>query len=246
MPAQRPNSVSLAIVKRVVVVARRDHRRHRPEDFLARDAHRVVGVDEQRRRHVEAGGRAIEPFAAERQLRAFVLADRDVGLILLELARVDHRPDMRAGLQRVVDDERPHPLGQRVDESLVDRLLDDEARRGRAALAGREIGAVDGAFDRVLEVGIGEHHERVLAAHLELELAHRAGAGGGHALTGPTEPVKVIASTSLWSSIACPTTEPRPITRLNTPFGTPARTMTRPAWAEPGTRSAGLKTTALP
>ena len=34
-----------------------------------------------------------------------------------------------------------------------------------------------------------------------------------------TEPVKVMALMSGLSSIACPTTEPRPMTRLNTPFG---------------------------
>ena len=67
---------------------------------------------------------------------------------------------------------------ERVGEAPVDRLLDDQARRGRAALAGREIGAVDRAFDRGLEVGVGEHDERILAAHFELELAHRLGAGG--------------------------------------------------------------------
>ena len=62
-----------------------------------------------------------------------------------------------------------------------------------------------------------------------------------------TEPVNVTASTFLWSRIAWPTTEPRPTTRLNTPLGTPARTMiSDSAWAQPGTRSAGLKTTVLP
>ena len=63
----------------------------------------------------------------------------------------------------------------------------------------------------------------------------------------PVEPVKVMPAMSGWSSIACPTTEPRPITRLSTPFGRPARCrMSTIAQAEPGTRSAGLKTTVLP
>ena len=134
----------------------------------------------------------------------------------------------------------------RVREAAVDRLLDDEARGGGAALAGREKGAVDRAFDRVLKIGVGEHDERILAAHFELEFAHRVGAGGRDRCPVATEPVKVIASTYLWSSIAWPTTEPRPMTRLNTPFGAPARTMiSASACAEPGTRSAGLKTTRI-
>ena len=55
-------------------------------------------------------------------MRAFVLADLDVGEVLLELALVDDRADLRAGLQRVVDDESLHALGQRVDEAVVDAV----------------------------------------------------------------------------------------------------------------------------
>jgi hypothetical protein len=44
-------------------------------------------------------------------------------------------------------------LDQRVGKTLIDRLLDDDARRGRASLSGREIGAVEGAFDRICKIG---------------------------------------------------------------------------------------------
>src|ERR1700722_12217381 len=48
-------------------------------------------------------------------------------------------------------------------------------------------------------------------------------------------------------TMASPTMEPRPMTRLNTPAGIPERTMmSARAQAEPGTRSAGLNTTQLP
>ena len=60
---------------------------------------------------------------------------------------------------------------QRRDEAVVDALGDDQARRGGAALAGGVEGALHGALDRDVEVGVVEHHQRVLAAHLELELA---------------------------------------------------------------------------
>ena len=43
---------------------------------------------------------------------------------------------------------------------------------------GREIGAVDRAFDRILQVGVSKHDEGILAAHFELEPAHGLGAGG--------------------------------------------------------------------
>ena len=62
-----------------------------------------------------------------------------------------------------------------------------------------------------------------------------------------TEPVKLIPSTSVDPISASPTADPRPITRLNTPGGTPPRPrMSASAHAQPGTRSAGLKTTQLP
>jgi hypothetical protein len=61
------------------------------------------------------------------------------------------------------------------------------------------------------------------------------------------EPVKLIAFTRASFSIASPTTLPCPIARLNTPGGNPARLMiSANAQAQPGTRSAGLKTTVLP
>jgi hypothetical protein len=72
---------------------------------------------------------------------------------LLELGRVDHRSDVRLRLEGVVDDESAHVLDQRVGKTLRDWLLDDEARRGRASLSGREIGAVEGAFDRIRKIG---------------------------------------------------------------------------------------------
>ena len=62
-----------------------------------------------------------------------------------------------------------------------------------------------------------------------------------------TEPVKLMPAMRLSASMAAPTSDPRPITRLKTPFGRPARLMiSDSAQALPGTRSAGLKTTQLP
>ena len=117
---------------------------------------------------------------------------------------------MRAGLQRVVDDDALQPLDAGRDESVMDALGDDQARGGGAALAGREEGAVDGAFDRRLEVGVVEHDHRVLAAHFELELLHRARPQAAATLRPvPTEPVKVMAlDVRVLSGCVWPTTEP--------------------------------------
>ena len=62
-----------------------------------------------------------------------------------------------------------------------------------------------------------------------------------------TEPVKLTPATSGALMIVSPTTEPRPMTRLNTPGGAPAWSMmSASAQPQPGTRSAGLNTTQLP
>ena len=165
--------------QRLVVVLDADDVGDRPEDLLARDAHLVGRLGEQRRLQVEAGRLAVEQLAAPGELGALVLGDLDVLQVLVELALVDDRADMRAGLERVVDDEALQALGQRLDEAVVDAGLHDQARGRGAALAGGEEGAVDGAFDRDLQVGVVEHDERVLAAHLELHLLHRLGRDAG-------------------------------------------------------------------
>jgi hypothetical protein len=62
-----------------------------------------------------------------------------------------------------------------------------------------------------------------------------------------TEPVNEMALTSRCRSSVSPTTEPRPMTRLKTPAGSPALAMiSESACAVAGTRSAGLRTTQLP
>ena len=75
-------------------------------------------------------------------------------------------------------------------------------------------------FDRDVEVGVVQHHQRVLAAHLELHLgaaAPRAPARRRAGGDGPGE-ARLPATTGDDVS-ASPTTEPRPITRLKTPAG---------------------------
>ena len=60
------------------------------------------------------------------------------------------------------------------------------------------------------------------------------------------EPVKAILSTPGWSTSAAPV-GPRPVTTLNTPFGTPASTASSASSSvEVGVTSDGLATTVLP
>src|SRR5205085_11060701 len=92
----------------------------------------------------------------------------DVAEVLLELAFADRGADLRVWIERIADAKRARAFGQSFDEAVVNTLCDDDPRRSSAALPGREEGAVDGTGNSAVEIGIIEHHERVLAAHFEL------------------------------------------------------------------------------
>ena len=170
MPQDRPNGAVVRDRKRLVVVLDPDHRGDRAEHLLAVDPHLVGGVGDQGRLQVVALGLALQPLAAEGQLAAFLPADLEIAQVLVELLLVDHRADLGAGLERVVDLELLHAFDHPRDEAVVDGLGHDQARGRGAALPGLEEGAIDRAADRDVEIGVVQHHERVLAAHLELEL----------------------------------------------------------------------------
>ena len=56
---------------------------------------------------------------------------------------------------------------QLFEELVVDALVDDGARAGRALLALEAEGGLGDAFDGGVDVGIGVDDDRVFAAHLE-------------------------------------------------------------------------------
>ena len=68
---------------------------------------------------------------------------------------------------------RPARSTSRVDELVVDRLLDDQPGAGRADLAGVQEDRGQREVEGDLEVGVGEHDVGVLAAELERDLLHR-------------------------------------------------------------------------
>ncbi len=86
---------------------------------------------------------------------------------LVDRAGVDQRPDVRGRVQPVAEAEALGPRDEPLDQRVVDGVLDDHARAGRAALAGRtERGPQDPVGGQV-EVGVGEDDDAVLAAELE-------------------------------------------------------------------------------
>ncbi len=70
--------------------------------------------------------------------------------------------------------QRAHLLGDLVDERVVDRRLDVHALDRDAGLAAVLHRVVGGRVGGALEVGVGEHDHRVLAAELERDGDQRA------------------------------------------------------------------------
>ena len=68
-------------------------------------------------------------------------------------------------------------LDEAFDERLEDLLVHIDALDAAAALAGIEERAVDEVLDRVVELGVGQHIGRILAAELEAERGEGAGRG---------------------------------------------------------------------
>ena len=83
---------------------------------------------------------------------------------------MNDRTDVRPFTPSIIDGEARHSRDDGVHEPVVNRFRDNQARRGRAPLAGREERALDGDVGRQVDVGVVNDDERVLAAHLELTL----------------------------------------------------------------------------
>ncbi|MNE17071.1 hypothetical protein D3C80_1100400 [compost metagenome] len=154
--------------QRLFVVLDADGGGDGPEDLLGVDAHGRVGVDDQGRLDIPAGGLAIQTPAAGDHAPAFGRGDVDVAIGGLALIFADRRTDLGVGIQGVADAQGLHLLGQGRHEAVVDAVLNDQAAGGRAALAGGEEAAVQGDGHGPLQVRVVQHDQRVLAAHLQL------------------------------------------------------------------------------
>lgn len=148
-----PNSLGLEDTAR----GRRTH----AEDLLLRDLHRRLDVGEDGRLDEVALGAVA--LAAEVDRRALVLAGLDVrrDAVVLELGR--ERALERVGLERTADLDRLDLGRELLEELVVDRLLDEDARAGAAALTtaggGTESGSATAQRERRAREA-GEEDER--------------------------------------------------------------------------------------
>ena len=153
----------------VFIVISPQHAGHGAKDFLAR--HAVLGAGQKEGgAHVVAWGGALQALATPDMLRPLIARDVDVAQVLCQLVVVHHRAHLGATLQRVAHFQVHQPVAQAGHKGVVHLGLDDEAARCGAALTGGEIRALQRAVHRLVQVGVGQHDERVLAAHLQLHL----------------------------------------------------------------------------
>ena len=88
-----------------------------------------------------------------------------------------HRPDHGVGVERIAQRPAARVLDEAGDEPVVDVGMHIDALDAAAALPGVEERAVDQVLDRMVELGVGAHIGRVLAAQFEPQ--RREGAGRG-------------------------------------------------------------------
>ena len=91
----------------------------------------------------------------------------DVPLRALERDRVAHRAHVGRLVERIADAQLLGALDQQLDEAVVHVAVHEHALGGRADLAGEVEAAHHGGVRGGLEVGVGEHDLRPVAAELE-------------------------------------------------------------------------------
>ena len=168
---------------RLVRIADPHHRQGRAEGLLGHAEHRVIDVGEHGR--LEVTPRPLAARAPGDRGRALVERVADVGLDQLQLRREDDRADVDGSrlagrpLAQAAD-----LLGQPLEELVVDRLLDVDPFDRDADLARVVEPVGGGGVGGALEVGVGEHDHRVLAAELEAHRGERLRGLRHHLLPG--------------------------------------------------------------
>ena len=161
-------------LERLGVVGERGHREHRAEDLLLEDPHLVVALEDGRLEVVAAVQLAAElgAVAADQQLGALLQPDLAVALDLLELRRRDlRRRASSTGRAGGPGGSRAIRCQAALHELVVDRLVDQRARRAGADLAlveGVEHEPLDRLVEELVVLGhhVGEEDVRRLAAEL--------------------------------------------------------------------------------
>ena len=165
----------------LVLAGERLDRQHRAEGLVLGDRHVAAAAVEDGGQVVEAVGvrRVVGRLAPAPQHRALGQAGGDVRRDLVAVPGADEGAGLGLLVERPAEPDQLRPLDEGVDERVVDRLLDDQARAGGADLAGVQEDRGEGVVEGDVDVGVREDDVGVLAAELEGDLLHRR-RGRGH------------------------------------------------------------------
>src|ERR1051326_7046718 len=153
----------------LVEAAAGDHAHHRAKDFFLRDPHFGVDVGKDGRLMEPATGMggALEALTAAQQVRAFVAADLDVFFRCLHLSLIDLGAHGSGFVEPVADREGAGAVHKFIEELLVNTFLHNDTAGGSAPLAAGAEAAPERSLYGEIEVGVVEHDDGVLAAHLQ-------------------------------------------------------------------------------
>src|SRR6202167_2461583 len=175
---------------RLFLIVESDHREHRAEHFLLRDAHLGLHPGEDSRLDkppFSAIGASGFP-AAEHARGALAFGDFDIVEHLLELRPGRYRPDLSRVEQRVAHARGLAERDEPVDELVVDRTMNQRAGAGDASLAGGGENAGHNALNRAVGSGVLEYDTRRFTAKLELNRLDGPRGKLVDALSGPVAP----------------------------------------------------------
>ena len=156
---------------RLFLAVERRYRQHRPEYLVLRDAGFLsdIGNDGQRQEVTRptARRRVAAPPAINRPPSALTACSMTPSMRCNDGLRND-RSHHRRRIQRIADWECAPPIAlQHLQILLVDRPLDQQSRAVDAALPADADGARESAPGGLLQIRVGEHDHRRLAAQLE-------------------------------------------------------------------------------
>src|SRR6185503_3459855 len=148
---------------------------HGAENFLLHDAHRALDVGHDGRLHVEAPMR--RRVAAGDDGRALVAAGLDVADDAFLLLARHERAHLRARIEARSELDRLRRAADAFDDAIEDLPVHVQARARSTHLPGVEEDRARGAADDGLDVRIGQHNDRRLAAELERHTLQGVGRG---------------------------------------------------------------------